>query len=139
MSGRILAHLINNSLFGYANLSLVAFSLGTRVVFSCLKELAYLRSDKVFDVFLLGGAAPISAQEWRSCKTAVTGRLVNVFSKQDRVLSLLYSASRFEKAIGNYPIDADGVENYDLSGEVTNHLDYKAKMKTILKRVRYNN
>ena len=115
----------------------VYVTLNVYVVF--FEEWNTLYLHKVFDVFLLGGAAPINAQEWRSCKTAVTGRLVNVFSKQDRVLSLLYSASRFEKAIGNYPIDADGVENYDLSGEVTNHLDYKAKMKTILKRVRYNN
>ena len=38
-------------------ISLIGFSLGARVIFSCLKELVS-KNFTVHDVFLLGGAAP---------------------------------------------------------------------------------
>lgn len=68
----------------------------------------------------------------------MTGRLINTFSKTDKILSKLYSLSKLEKAIGNHPIDVQGIENYDVTSIASGHLKYRENLEFILQKVEYN-
>lgn len=138
-TGKTLARLIESGLFGHANISFIGFSLGVTVIYSCLRELAALGSLKVFDVILLGGAAPINRREWGKCKGIVSGRMVNVYSTTDRVLSMLYSVSKLEWAVGTHQMNVEGVEDYDLTNLVPGHMSYREKLHEVLQRINYNN
>lgn len=136
-TGYVLADLIASKKLGNACVSLVGFSLGTRVIFYCLQRLIEL-NVKVHDVLLLGGAAPCDIKLWEDCRKVVGGRLINTYSKTDKILSRLYAISRLEKAIGNYPIEVEGIENYDVTEEASGHLMYRECLDKVLEKVEYN-
>ena len=138
LAGEALASFIKENVFGKAPISLVAFSLGTSVVLYCLLKLAKERVNKVHDVVLLGGAAPLDAALWKRAKKAVSGRMINCYSKSDKILSLLYSAANFQHSIGNFEIKVKGVENYDVTHIAPGHLDYRNQLDKIFKRIKYN-
>jgi hypothetical protein len=135
-TGYVLADLIASKRLGNACVNLVGFSLGTRVIYFCLQRLREIGCC-VNDVLLLGGAAPLDVKVWEQCKDVVTGRLVNTFSKTDKVLSKLYSISRLEKAIGNWPLMVKGVENFDVTDEASGHLKYRENIDKILVKIDY--
>ena len=135
-TGYVLADLIASKRLGNACINLVGFSLGTRVIYFCLQRLQEL-GCKVHDVLLLGGAAPLDLSTWKGCKGVVAGRLINTYSKTDKVLSQFYSISRLEKAVGNWPLLVDGVENYDVTEEASGHLKYRENLDKILMKIDY--
>ena len=135
-TGYVLADLIASKRLGNACINLVGFSLGTRVIYFCLQRLQVL-GCKVHDVLLLGGAAPLDLNTWKGCKGVVAGRLINTYSRTDKILSQLYSISRLEKAIGNWPLMVDGVENYDVTEEASGHLKYRENLDKILTKIDY--
>ena len=64
-TGKALGELLRQRVFGKAVVSLVGFSLGSRVIYACLKELASTQDyDLIHNVLLLGGAAPSSRSIW---------------------------------------------------------------------------
>lgn len=137
-AGKALANSIRSRDFGPGAVSLVGFSLGTRVIFSCLEDLA--RDDQVYihDVTLLGGAAPSDPIAWRDRRKAISGRLINVHSSRDKVLSIIYRVAKIHRPIGNGPIDAtDIVENYDVSSYVAAHQDHRKYLDRTLETIRY--
>lgn len=135
-TGYVLADLIYSKMLGNACISLIGFSLGTRVIYYCLQRLHDL-GCKVHDVLLLGGAAPLDLETWQKCRKTVTGRLINTYSKTDKILSRLYSLSRLEKAIGNFPLEIEGVENFDVTEIASGHLKYRESLDKILTKVEY--
>ena len=137
ITGYVLADLIMSMKLGNACVSLIGFSLGTRVIYFCLQRLQKMNYC-VHDVILLGGAAPCDLKTWRLCRKAVTGRLINTYCKTDKILSRLYALSKLEKAIGNWPIDVQGIENYDITEIATGHLMYREVLHLVLQRVAYN-
>ena len=92
-TGYVLSDLIHSKRLGNPCISLVGFSLGTRVIYFCLQKLQDSGS-KVYDVLLLGGAAPLNVEILKKCSKMVTGRLINTYSKTDKILLRLYSLSR---------------------------------------------
>lgn len=138
LAGKALAGFIKDGVFGKAPISLMAFSLGTSVVLHCLLALAKENKTMVHDVVLLGGAAPLEIKLWKKARNAVAGRLVNCYSKNDRILSVLYSSTNFMYAIGNYEIEIKGVENYDVTSISPGHNDYRNKLDKILQHINYN-
>ena len=137
-AGKALANSIRSRDFGPGTVSLVGFSLGTRVIFSCLEELA--RDDQVYihDVTLLGGAAPADPTAWRERRKAISGRLVNVHSSRDKVLSIIYRVAKIHRPVGNGPIEAaDIVENYDVSSYIAAHQDHRKHLDRTLETIRY--
>jgi hypothetical protein len=138
LAGKALASFIKEDVFGKAPISLVAFSLGTSVVLHCLLQLSKDTVIKVHDVVLLGGAAPLDTKLWKRAKKAVSGRMINCYSKSDRILSVLYSAANLKHSIGNFEIKVKGVENYDVTHIAPGHQDYRNHLDKILQRIKYN-
>lgn len=138
LSGRILANLLEQTLLGKSAVTLVAFSLGTRVVYHCLQKLASIDRQIVHDVYLLGGAAPIRPERWQLCRKAVSGRIVNAFSRDDQIISVFFKMINFENAIGSGPIPVDGVENYDVTHICDGHYVYREKLDEVLRFIKYS-
>eukprot|EP01032_Pedospumella_encystans_P010592 gene10592-12368_t len=88
------------------------------------------------DVVLLG--APLDPKDagWERIRALVGGRLVNGYSKNDLVLSVMYRYQQWKIGVsGVSPVPAAGVENIDLTHIVTKHSHYNLKMKEILEEV----
>mmetsp|Transcript_18981 Transcript_18981/g.34430 ORF Transcript_18981/g.34430 Transcript_18981/m.34430 type:complete len:479 (+) Transcript_18981:5792-7228(+) len=134
-TGRALAHFLAQRIFAGCSISLLGFSLGTRVVYYCLKELARIAPKFIHNVYLIGGTVSSSAKNWTVCKKAVAGRLVNVMTDRDLALKYVYRLAKFENPIGVSPIKVDGVENYNLTDIVDGHNDYREKMDVVLDKV----
>lgn len=67
-TGRRLAGLIMGDTFKNKSITLVGFSLGTRVIMRCLFSLSEMGCNKIHDVVLLGGASPPTEDIWSQCR-----------------------------------------------------------------------
>jgi len=137
-AGMVLADALVNKAQGERPVTLVGYSLGARVIFTCLMNLAKRRAFGLIDsVVILGAPTPSSTDDWRVMRSVVSGRLVNVFSKNDYVLGFLYRTSSVQLGVsGLQRVDhLVGVENVDVSDIVTGHLRYRHSIGAILKRI----
>lgn len=136
-AGIVLADAIINRAQGERPVVLVGYSLGARVIYACLQELANRKAFGLIEsAVLIGSPCPSEARFWRMMKSVVSGRLVNVYSENDYVLGFLYRTSSIQLGIaGLQPIDVAGVENVDVSGLVSGHLRYQYLTGGILKKI----
>lgn len=77
-AGLILADVLMNRQLGVRPITLVGFSLGARMIYYALRELAHRKAYGIVqNVYLLG--APVSAREseWKQVRSVVAGRFVN--------------------------------------------------------------
>jgi pimeloyl-ACP methyl ester carboxylesterase len=84
-AGQLLAHVLASGAHGGRPVALVGYSMGARLVFHCLLELAAMRARGVVEAALLLGA-PVRADrpgEWAAARAVVAGRLVNGYSSHD--------------------------------------------------------
>jgi len=84
-AGQLLAHVLASGAHGGRPVTLVGYSMGARLVFHCLLELAALRARGVVEAAALLGA-PVRADrpgEWAAARAVVAGRLVNGYSSHD--------------------------------------------------------
>ena len=108
-----------------------------------LAELEFDRepASVVEDVVIMGAPMYLSLSSWRACRQVVAGRLVNVYSRTDKILSLMFKYKQmmesFKPVVGNCTVAIPGVENIDVSDLVNNHQEYVLKLGDILKRVRH--
>lgn len=109
-----------------------------------LEELEFERepASVVEDVILMGAPMYLSLSSWAACRQVVAGRLVNVYSRTDKILSLMFkykslSMNSFKPVCGNCTVAVPGVENIDISDLVSNHQEYVLRLGDILKRVRH--
>ncbi|OMJ84397.1 hypothetical protein SteCoe_14469 [Stentor coeruleus] len=138
-TGKILAEVLSSEeYYSKKPIALIGFSLGCKVIFSCLEELAK-GNTKVSDVILMGGAAENDPKRWEVARKAVAGRLVNIYSKNDWTLSILYYMATFKKAVGNEKIMVSDIENYDVSDFIDGHMEYRKYLSPILDRIGYSN
>lgn len=56
----------------------------------------------------------------------------------DKILSILYMASNYERAIGSKRLEIDGIENFDVTDVALGHLTYRENLKEILDIIGYN-
>ncbi|KAL1965579.1 hypothetical protein VTN77DRAFT_5663 [Rasamsonia byssochlamydoides] len=134
-AGEVFADALINKAQGERPVTLIGYSLGSRVVFSCLQSLAKRRAFGLVETaILMGSPTPSNSHHWRMMRSVVSGRLVNVFSENDAVLALLYRASSAQLGVaGLQPIqDVPGVENMDASELVSGHLRYQYLIGKIL-------
>lgn len=129
-----LARALHDRALGARPVTLVGFSLGSRVIFQALEELGRMQSSTlVQDVVLMGGAFNASAGQWNAVRRIVGGRLVNVFSRRDLVLHCLYRLAEWEhQAAGLAPAPGDGIDNIDVTESVGGHLRYRTQLRAIL-------
>jgi len=127
-AGVVLADALINKVQGERPVNLIGYSLGSRVIFSCLQTLAKRRAyGLVESVILMGSPTPSDTEYWRRMRSVVSGRLVNVYSENDGVLALLYRTSSLQFGVaGLQPVEGlSGVENLDASSVISGHLRYQ--------------
>lgn len=137
-AGEVLADALINRVQGERPVTLVGYSLGARLIFSCLQKLADHKAfGLVENVVLVGTPCPSDAQDWRRIRSVVSGRCVNVFSNNDYILGFLYRTSSVQLGVaGLQPVvGVHGVQNVDVSELVDGHLQYRFITGSILRKI----
>ncbi|KAM3618741.1 uncharacterized protein V6R79_024392 [Siganus canaliculatus] len=135
--GKHLAQVLRSRQQGKRPVSLIGFSLGARVIYYCLQELANDQGSEgvVEDVILLGAPVEGSEKAWERMTRVVAGKIVNGYCRGDWLLGFLYRSSAAQLSVaGLQPINIQDrrIINVDLSSVVNGHLDYMRQMDTIL-------
>ncbi|KII93021.1 hypothetical protein PLICRDRAFT_49123 [Plicaturopsis crispa FD-325 SS-3] len=135
-AGSVLADVLIQRHLGVRPITLIGFSLGARVIFYALLELARHKAYGVVqDVFLLGATLTASTKSWCEARSVVSGRFVNGFARNDWVLNYLFRATSggVGTVAGLRPImDVPGLENVDVTDKISGHMSYRAFMPLIL-------
>ncbi|KAF9225184.1 DUF726-domain-containing protein [Gyrodon lividus] len=135
-AGSVLAQLLMQRHLGVRPITLIGFSLGARVIFYALLELARAKAFGVVqDVFMLGATLTASQSTWYSARSVVSGRFVNVYAKNDWVLNYLFRATSggLSSVAGLRPIQGiPGLENVDVTDKISGHMSYRTFMPLIL-------
>ncbi|MCJ1229134.1 hypothetical protein MMC12_005799 [Toensbergia leucococca] len=137
-TGSVLADALINKAQGQRPVTLVGYSLGARVIYSCLMSLAKRKAFGLIEsVVFIGAPTPSSTTDWRVMRSVVAGRLVNVYSANDYVLGFLYRTSSIQYGVaGLQKIEGlPSVENVDVSETVSGHLRYRYLVGSILKKI----
>ncbi|KAJ5654432.1 hypothetical protein N7490_001435 [Penicillium lividum] len=138
-AGLIMADSLQDRNLGNRPITLLGFSLGARVIFSCLEEL----SDKgahglIQNVYLFGSPIVASKDDYLKARSVVSGRFVNGYSRNDWILGYLFRATSggIARVSGLAPIEGvPGIENFNLTELVNGHMDYRAAMPRLLREV----
>ncbi|KAL1250441.1 hypothetical protein QQF64_021446 [Cirrhinus molitorella] len=135
--GKHLAQVLRSRQQGKRPVNLIGFSLGARVIYFCLEELANDQGSEgvVEDVVLLGAPVDGSEKAWQRLSRVVAGKIVNGYCRGDWLLGFLYRSSSVRMSVaGLQPINSQDrkIINVDLSSVVKGHLDYMRQMDTIL-------
>ncbi|XP_072174607.1 transmembrane and coiled-coil domain-containing protein 4-like [Diadema setosum] len=139
-AGKQLAEVILSRQQGKRPVTLIGFSMGARVIFFCLQELAQRSGCEgiVQDVYLLGAPVTSVPQRWQPFAKVVAGKIVNGFCRGDWLLQFVYRTASMQVSdiAGLEPIRWDNrrMVNVDLTDVVNGHLDYSDKMATILEQ-----
>lgn len=139
-AGKVLAHALIDRAQGERPVTLIGFSLGARVVYSCLEELATQSAfGLVENAILIGSPVPSSEMSWRRMRAMVAGRLVNVYTQRDMLLGFLYRARNIQFGIAGLQAitAAPNIENKDVSHIVTGHNQYRLAIGRILSELNF--
>ncbi|XP_033107674.1 transmembrane and coiled-coil domain-containing protein 4-like isoform X2 [Anneissia japonica] len=140
-TGKELAEVLLTRLQGKRPVTLIGFSMGARVIFSALQELAVRKGSEgiVEDVVLLGAPITSSVKAWQPLERVVSGRIINGYCRGDWLLQFVYRTASVQvtNIAGLGPVNWDNklVENIDLTDIVGGHLDYSEKIDEILKHI----
>ena len=122
---------------GQRPISLAGFSLGARVIYYCLLELAKHKAyGLIQDVYLFGTPVIIKQKECLKVQSVVAGRIVNGYKSNDWILGYLFRASTTEmgRVAGLRPIENCGdLENLDCTELVGGHLMYRDCIPKLMK------
>jgi hypothetical protein len=95
----------------------------------------------VEDVILMGAPIHLNLNAWKTCRQIVAGRLVNVYSRKDRILSYMFKYKHLSGGLkpvcGTCTVAVPGVESLDVTDIVPGHADYCLVSGEILKRIRH--
>lgn len=137
-AGLILADSLIDRNLGSRPITLVGFSLGARLIFSCLRELARRGAIGIIqNVYLFGAPVVIKKDEWVRARTIVSGRFVNAFAGHDWILRYLFRATGggIRSIAGLSMVPIPSVENVDISEQVPGHMAYRGLMPILLAEV----
>ncbi|XP_077167542.1 transmembrane and coiled-coil domain-containing protein 4 isoform X1 [Paroedura picta] len=138
--GKHLAQILLSRQQGRRPVTLIGFSLGARVIFFCLQEMAKEKDCQgiIEDVVLLGAPVEGDAKSWKPFTKVVAGKIINGYCRGDWLLSFVYRTSSVQLHVaGLQPVALEDrrMVNMDLSSIVSGHLDYMKQMDLILKAV----
>jgi hypothetical protein len=138
-AGAVLADILINRHMGVRPVSLVGFSLGARVIFFALIELAKAKAFGVVqEVYLFGATLTASKKVWRQVRGVVSGRFVNAYAMNDWVLGYLFRATSggLNTVAGLRPIEyVPDLENVDITSILVGHMSYRTLMPQLLAHV----
>lgn len=138
-SGLILADTLIRRNLGVRPVTLIGFSLGARVIYSCLVELARQGAfGLVQDVIIFGAPIVVKKDQFILARSVVGGRFVNGYSKKDWILGYLFRAT--SGGLGTIAGLAevkkiDRVESLDCTEYVEGHMGYRIAMPILLRRL----
>ncbi|KAI1119646.1 hypothetical protein F5Y14DRAFT_446179 [Nemania sp. NC0429] len=136
-AGLILADSLIDRNLGARPITLVGYSLGSRVIFSCLLELARKGAHGlVQNVYLFGSPVVVKQEEFLKARTIVAGRFVNGYNRNDWILGYLFRLTNggIRRVAGLATVDGVlGVENFDCTTFVTGHMQYRTAMPRLLR------
>ncbi|TGO64652.1 hypothetical protein BCON_0006g00540 [Botryotinia convoluta] len=134
-AGEVLADALINRAQGERPVMLVGYSLGSRVIYSCLRSLAERHAFGLIDsVVLIGSPIPSSTLSLLPLRTVISGPLLNIYNPSDLLLAFLYRFTSLQYGIsGLQPIEhIEGVTNIDVSSKLNSHLNYEGVIDRIL-------
>ncbi|KAL0567305.1 hypothetical protein V5O48_014689 [Marasmius crinis-equi] len=135
-AGSVLADVLLHRNLGVRPVTLIGFSLGARVIFYALIELAKHKAYGIVqDVFLMGATISVSQKMWNETRSVVSGRYVNAYARNDWVLNYLFRATSggVGTVAGLRPIEGvAGLENVDVTDKIAGHMSYRTFMPLIL-------
>lgn len=137
-TGLILADSLIDRNLGPRPITLVGFSLGSRVIFSCLKELAKRGAiGLIQNVYMFGSPVVVKREEWTRARTVVSGRFLNAYATNDWILAYLFRATSggIMRIAGLGEVGIPGVENVNVTEWVPGHMAYRGMMPTLLHQV----
>lgn len=137
-AGEVLADALINRAQGERPVTLIGYSLGAKVIYTCLQVLAERRAFGLIEsVVLIGSPTPSDAADWRRIRTVVSGRVVNVYSTKDYILAYLYRSSSIQLGVAGLQgiENVKGIENVDVSELVTGHTSYRLLTGSILHKI----
>ena len=157
-AGLILADSLVERNLGVRPITLVGFSLGSRVIFSCLRELANKGAfGLIQNVYLFGSPIVAKKDEYLRARMVVSGRFVNGYASNDWILGSSLSPSIYVLCITKYflagylfratsggimriaglaPVEEiPGVENINVTELVNGHMAYRTAMPRLLREV----
>lgn len=135
-AGKILADSLIERNLGTRPITLVGYSLGARVIFSCLHELAKRGAyGLIQNVYMFGSPIVVKKEEYLMARTVVPGRFVNGYNRTDWILGYLFRLTNggLRRVAGLAPIDdLPWIENFDCTEFVVGHMEYRTAMPTLL-------
>lgn len=138
LAGLILADSLIDRNLGTRPVTLVGFSLGAKVIMSCLSELASKGAyGLIHNVYLFGSPVIANKDAYLKAKTVVAGRFVNGYANNDWILGYLFRATGggLMRVAGLAPVEVAGIENVNVSEFVPGHMQYRTAMPKILRHV----
>ncbi|KAJ5758007.1 uncharacterized protein N7511_006701 [Penicillium nucicola] len=138
-AGLVMADSLQDRNLGNRPVTLLGFSLGARVIFSCLKELANKGAHGLIqNVYLFGSPVVANKDEYLKARSVVSGRFVNGYATNDWILGYLFRATSggIMRVAGLAAVEGiPGIENFDITSLVNGHMDYRTAMPRILREV----
>lgn len=138
-AGKILADTLIAGNMGVRPITLVGFSLGSRLIYSCLIELANRGGFGLIEnVIMLGNPVAIKHDQISLARSVVSGQFINGYSTKDWVLGYLFRATGggISAVAGLSPIDEMyGIENVNCTELVEGHMAYRKVIPKILKMI----
>ncbi|KAK6958367.1 hypothetical protein Daesc_001166 [Daldinia eschscholtzii] len=136
-AGLILADSLIDRNLGTRPITLVGYSLGSRVIFACLLELARKGAyGLVQNVYIFGSPVVVKKEEFLKARTVVAGRFVNGYNRTDWILGYLFRLTNggIRRIAGLASIeDIPGLENLDCTDFVVGHMEYRTAMPRLLR------
>jgi len=137
-AGLILADSLIERNLGTRPITLVGYSLGSRVIFSCLLELARKGAHGIVqNVYLFGAPVVAKSEEFLRARTVVSGRFINAYHRNDWILGYLFRLTNggIRRVAGLAAVDGvPGLENMDLTEDVKGHMEYRTAMPRLLRK-----
>jgi hypothetical protein len=138
-AGLILADSLIARNLGTRPITLVGYSLGSRMIFSCLKELAKKGAFGIVqNVYLFGSPIVANRDEYLKARTVVAGRFVNGYARTDWILGYLFrlTSGGISRVAGLAPVeDVPRLENVNVTELVPGHMSYRTAMPRLLREV----
>ena len=137
-AGLILADSLVDRNLGARPITLVGFSIGSRVIFAAMLELAKRGAvGLIQNVYLFGSPMVAKKDEYLKARTVVSGRFVNAYATNDWILGYLFRATSggVMRVAGLKSVDFSGIENIDVSKYVNGHMAYRTQMPKLLREL----
>lgn len=140
-AGKILADNLVSGNMGVRPITLVGFSLGSRVVYSCLIDLAQRGCFGLIEnVIIMGSPLTVNKDQLGLARSVVSNDFINCYSKKDWVLGYLFRATSggLLSVAGLSEIkDCYGIKNLDVTAMVEGHMSYRKAVPKILKELNW--